>query len=504
MDLKAALNDLTHSLDFFHSESLLSVALVLMLSADLIFGKRLRGWYYYLMLLTVGGNTVLLFSEYHLQSEGFFMGQLRLDSLAQFFKILLNFAAILALTLTHSERALFRTKPVKGAQVSKQDGKGRGEYSVILLGMLLGLQIMFMSVSLVMIFISVELVSIASYILVAFRLDKSASEAAAKYLIFGAASSAVMLYGITLLYGSLGTFELSGMVSSLGDGSSGSFQVIVGASMLLAGLMFKIGAVPFHFWVPDVYVGGPTAVVSWLSVAPKFGGMVVLCRLSFEGFYQSAYAEEFRMLLVIAAMGSIILGNFSALWQQGIKRLLAYSSIAHAGYMLIPLTAMSEAGEMSFKFYALAYLLKSFAAFGMVIIIENRFGNDHIKTLSGLGRHYVLFGILMLIGMISLTGLPPTLGFTAKFLIFTSLWDAYTLSGNEWLFWLLIIGLFNTAVSLLYYLKIPFYMFFRTRAHQVKLGVSIFQNIYLMVLSFLLIILFFVSGSLINQIHVFS
>jgi NADH-quinone oxidoreductase subunit N len=359
------------------------------------------------------------------------------------------------------------------------------EFYIILLSIVLGLLLMTMAVNLVSLFVAIELVSIGSYLLVALPKQQKNLEAAINYLIFGATSSAIMLYGFSLLYGMTGDVVFVEEDFAQKVFNHQPLLVFTASLMAMGGLLFKIAAAPFHVWTPDVYQNAPTPVVSFLSVLPKIAALLALMR-----FLEGIHFEETRLLIgVISA--SLIIGNFSALRQVDAKKMLAYSSIAHAGFMLVGLCVSSEIGMQSATFYVLTYGLINVAAFFLLDILAINSGSVAINSFAGLGKKSPWLGICAVLIAIALVGLPPTVGFSGKLLIFTALWDGFQTSGDKYLFFLLIFGLINAAISLFYYLKIPFEMFFRESQNEAAIEITLVQQIILTVLTIAIVWLFF-------------
>jgi NADH-quinone oxidoreductase subunit N len=373
-----------------------------------------------------------------------------------------------------------------------------GEFYALLISMLLGLCLMTMSVNLLMIYLSIEIVSISSYILTAIEKNKKGLESGLKYILFGATSSAVMLYGMSLLYGMTGTLDITSP-----DFSRGLAQIDVVAStvaiiLTISGFLFKVSAAPFHIWTPDVYESAPTSVVAFFSVAPKIAGFLVAIR-----FY-SALPNQLQNITAVLALASITFGNFSALWQTDAKRMLAYSTIAHSGFILIGLVSMSQLGMNAIVFYLVIMLFTNLAAFLLLDFvnssnIEQR-TSDIEQQFKGLGRVNPFYGIMMLIVMISLAGLPPTAGFLAKLNIFTALWEAYQTTHESIMLWLFIFGLLNTAVSLFFYLKIPFMMFFKEPLENQHFELNSKQYFLAIILVLPILILFFKADWLMDLV----
>ncbi len=367
-----------------------------------------------------------------------FQHLLFLDNKAVFFKLLVISAWLF--TLLHI-RLLRYTFPT--------------ELNALLIATVLGMSLLCMATHWLIVYLALELLSLSSYLLVALSPTKKAAEGSLKYLLFGSISSAVMLYGISLIYGLTGTLDLTDAGMQLGLAANTSLVMNVAMLMTVGGLLFKLSLVPFHVWTPDVYEATPTPVVSFLSVAPKVAVLLVLMRVA------SAFPIQLMPLLGGIALISITVGNVAALWQQNMRRLLAYSSIAQAGYLLVGIVAFSRLGFESATFYSIAYLLLNMAAFLLVDILQPR-SETNLSNYAGLGKKHALVSVVLTIIMIALAGLPPTVGFTAKWLIFSSLWESYQLQSQSWLLWLLVGGIINAAISLAYYLRLPYILFFKS------------------------------------------
>ncbi|NPV55874.1 MAG: NADH-quinone oxidoreductase subunit N [Anaerolineae bacterium] len=326
-----------------------------------------------------------------------------------------------------------------------QIGK-RGEFYMLLLVSTLGMSLMASAADLVMLYLAIETTSIPLYILSGFitRDDKS-TEAGLKYMLFGAMTSAILLYAFSLIYGFTGTTQLYLMAekfSTVPIPLAGLGLVLL---MTVAGLAFKISAVPMHFWAPDVYEGAPAPVAGFLSTASKAAGFAVLMRVLAVAF--PALTGIWSTLLAVLAVATMLVGNLLALPQRNIKRLLAYSSIAQAGYILIGLATGSVDGANAIMYYLMAYLVTNLAAFGVVEVASRSLGSDQLADYRGLGRRSPGLGVALLLVLLSLGGIPPFAGFFGKFLVF-----AAAVQNN--LIWLVVIGVLNTVVGLYYYLRL--------------------------------------------------
>lgn len=336
---------------------------------------------------------------------------------------------------------------------------GIGEYYLLLLGAGLGIFFMVSTSNLLLLMLGLELLSLASYALAGFHKgDKRSAEAAMKYVVFGGLSAGIMLYGISLLYGITGTIDLAAMASGP-NSLAAQFQtspipVAVALVLVLAGFAYKVSVVPFHFWTPDVYEGAPTPVTTFLAVGSKAAGFGALLRFAGKLFLvQGAdgsiqqYGARVGTLLAILAAVTMTLGNLAALRQSSMKRMLAYSSIAHAGYVLMGLATMESNGWNAAMFYLAAYYFMNLGAFGFVLYFESVTGTDDIASLKGLGAKALWVSVPMVVFLVSLTGLPPTAGFMGKYMLFVAAMD-------NGLFWLSLVMALNSVVSLFYYFRI--------------------------------------------------
>ncbi len=329
------------------------------------------------------------------------------------------------------------------------------EYYSLLLLATSGMLFMASGYTLLTIWISLETMALASYILAGyFKRERRSIEAALKYFILGAMSSGILLYGISLLYGAAGTVQLSELSQKLADPAlKGNYLVPLGWLLLTAGLLFKVAAVPFHIWTPDVYVGAPTPVTGWLAVASKGASFAILLRILYEGLW--SVRAEWQTIVAIVAVITMVWGNIAALTQDNVKRMLAYSSIAHAGYILLGVLAVSEVGLWSVLFYLLAYTFITLGAFGTVILLERReYAGETCADYAGLARRSPFLAAMMLLFMVALTGIPPTGGFVGKFYLFAAALKA------GW-GWVAVIGVLTSAISLYYYFRIVLYMYLK-------------------------------------------
>ncbi len=362
-------------------------------------------------------------------------GMIRFDWLGFFFKILFMFAgAATALLLMDHETA----------------GQ-RGEAYVLLLASLLGMNLMAVSSDLIMLYLAIETASIPLYILAGFLLaDDRSTEAGFKYLLFGTLASTIMLYGFSLLFGFTGTTDLQKIAEVLTAGTISPLLAFGVLALIIVGLGFKLAIVPFHFWAPDVYQGSPTPVAGFLSTASKAAGFAVVVRFFFVAL--PAFAPSWTLIFAALAAITMTVGNLLALTQTNIKRLLAYSSIAHAGYALIGVVAFSQLGAASVVFYLAAYIATNLLAFGAVMAFSRVTGLEDVTDYAGLSRRNPLMGLMMLAAFLSLAGMPPFGGFVAKVFVFAAGVQAnYT--------WLVVVGIINSIIGVYYYLNVLKYVY---------------------------------------------
>ncbi len=326
-------------------------------------------------------------------------------------------------------------------------GIDRPEYYALMLISTAGMMVMVSSSNLMVIFLGLEIMSMPLYVLAGFmRSNLKSIESSAKYFFMGAFASAFLLYGIALVYGGTGTTDLRQIFMSSGIALQKSqLYLMIGAAMILIGFAFKIASFPFHMWVPDVYEGAPTPVTAFFSIAPKAAGVAALLRIFMIGF--GTVHAEFAPLFWILAFLTMTVGNLLALMQDNVKRMLAYSSIAHAGYLLIAVTAGIDEAISGALFYLLAYGFFNMGAFAILIIIENKSGgSNHIDTFKGLASRHPWLSVFLALFMFSLAGFPPTAGFFGKFYLFSAAIKAG-------LVWLVVLAVMNSLISVFYYLR---------------------------------------------------
>jgi NADH-quinone oxidoreductase subunit N len=374
-----------------------------------------------------------------------FTGAVALDNFATFFNITFLIAA--ALTILMSDEYL------------KREGYPIGEYYPLILFTTAGAMMMASGTDMMTIFLGLEVLSISLYVLAGlFRGQLRSNEAGLKYFLLGAFSTGFLLYGMALLYGVSGTTNIAdmGMYLSAHPALSTNPMAIAGMLLMSVGFLFKIAIVPFHMWAPDVYQGAPTPITAFMSAGPKAAAFAAFVRIFVLAL--GGMQDQWTTLLWVLAVLTMTVGNILAVYQTNLKRMLAYSSIAHAGYALVGLVAANQIGISGILFYLLAYTFMNIGAFA-ILVLAGKKGEDNLtlEGFSGFGYKRPFLGIAMTIFLFSLMGIPPTAGFAAKFYIFAGAVEAGYI-------WLVVLGVLNSAISLYYYLRIMVYMYFRDPA----------------------------------------
>lgn len=478
--------NLTTSLQLIKPEIALSILLVIVVLFDLIFDKRK----YLLPFIAIIGLLITAYfvveqfglNTFAFRTGGFGAGLVAVDSFAAFFKMIVILSTIFIILFSVASSEIVNTSD------------RHGEYYTLILGMVLGMFLVSSASELILIYLSIELLSLSSYILAGFlkTVDRS-SEASLKYVIYGSTASGVMLFGISILYGLTGTTNIYEMNVILQSAGYNTITFIFSGVMILAGIGYKVSIAPFHFWTPDVYEGAPIAITAYLSVASKAAGFALLIRFIKVTFFQSLSVDgswvllniiDWQRILVALSILTMTLGNFAALWQDNIKRMLAYSSIAHAGYLLLAVAILSNDGMIAVMLYFAIYLFMNLGAFFVVMLIANKIGSEEMDDYKGMGSSTAFLGVALSIFLLSLAGLPPTGGFIAKLYIFIALINADMIV-------VAFITLLNTVVAYYYYVRVLKNLYLvRTETSREKIQVS-FGNVIILLL---LLIPVFVLG----------
>ena len=433
-------------LHLFYPEVVLTATLLIAILADLIFRRTPAVVASIVMVgFVVAGIEVLAQSGIE---ASIFSNMIAVDSFAFFFKLLIMLSAILIVMFS------------LGSTELNSPGQKLGEYYSLLVALTLGMVLMAGASNLLMMYLAIELSSITSYILTGYTKEApDSSEASLKYVIYGALSSGLMLYGISIVYGLTGSLDIYTINQVLAQGNINLVALLIAGVLTIAGFGYKISAVPFHFWTPDVYEGAPITITAFLSVASKAGAFAMMIRFFKVTFIDSSVVSlphggwttfegfEWYQIIAVISVLTMTLGNLVAIWQNNLKRLLAYSSIAHAGYMLMGVVVLNNEGVAAILVYFVVYLFMNLGAFYVVMLVANKTGSEDIEDYKGLAARAPFVSAALAIFLVSLTGLPPTAGFIGKLYLFAALIN------SGWI-WLAIVGALNSVVSLYYYVRI--------------------------------------------------
>lgn len=423
-------------------EIFLLSAIVVVLLLDLFLTKPFKQATYYLTQISLFITGVMAFNLIDQPQAIIFSGSFILDNMASVFKVFMIGATMVAMVYTRHyliQHALFR-----------------GEHFVLVLLSVLGMMVMVSGYSLLTLYLGLEILSLSLYTLIAIARERSgAVEAALKYFVLGAIASGLLLYGMSMIYGISGSINITDIANFAANADLASRETLIlnfGLVFLVIGIAFKLGAVPFHMWVPDVYEGAPTSVTLFLSTVPKVAAVAMLVRILVDGL--GAMHAYWADLFIVLAVLSIALGSVIALMQTNIKRLLAYSTISHVGFIMLGFVTGVISGYGAAVFYVFVYILMSLAAFGIVILLNKKgFEADQISDFKGLSKHSPWFALMMLVVMLSMAGVPPFIGFYAKFFILQQVVSAGFVT-------LAVVAVVFAVISAYYYLQIIKSMYF--------------------------------------------
>jgi NADH-quinone oxidoreductase subunit N len=444
MDFTARLQDNIASLSYFVPELILVGVMLVLMVMDMAIKREQTPWLGIVALVGSILALIAVLAQYSLPAKGLFNNMMVIDPFALFFKLIFLGSMVMVVFLSMSSLELA--------------GRNVGEYFILITATTVGMFWMASATSLLTIFISIETVSITSFALASYlKTVKRSSEAGLKYTIYGAFSSGLMLYGFSLIYGLTGSLNIYEISRILDTSSPNPLTLFVAVLLVLAGFGYKIASVPFHFWAPDVYEGAPTPITAFLSVGPKAAGFALLIRFFNTGLattedgaiWNAVAGLNWPQLLAVVSAATMTLGNLIAIKQNNIKRLLAYSSIAHAGYALMGTVLLTREGVYATMFYLVAYYLMNLGAFLVVILCQDIVKSERIQDYRGLGFRAPAVAAAMTVFLFSLTGLPVTAGFVGKFYLLAAL-----VRGGEQYVWLAVVAIINTVISLFYYARI--------------------------------------------------
>jgi len=477
MDYSGIIQNNLNSLTYFLPELLLTGLVLLLVVTDLFLKKEKSPYVAFVALAGLVVVFVSVIQQYNLGSRSIFNDMLVVDPFSLYFKVIFLATAIMVIFLSFTSVELA--------------GRPVGEYFTLIVALTLGMSLMASATNLITIFISIEFVSIISFILATYlKTRRRSSEAGLKYAIYGAFSSGLMLYGLSILYGLTGTLNIYEIRDVLASSGANDLALLVSIILILAGFGYKIASVPFHFWAPDVYEGAPTPVTAFLSVGPKAAGFAILIRFfnvalttgggSGATEWSLVSNVDWGQILAVIAAATMTLGNLAAIVQKNLKRLLAYSSIAHAGYILMGTVLLTEQGIYASIFYLAIYYVMNLGAFLVVMLFHDIMGSENIDDYKGLAWRAPIPAIAMGVFLFALTGLPPTSGFVGKFYLF-----AAVVKAGPTYYWLALVGIINSVISLYYYARVLKAMFFdkaTDEAAEKSLAVSPFYLVLLAVL----------------------
>jgi NADH-quinone oxidoreductase subunit N len=423
-------------------EVVLSVVAMALLLINVFVKGEQKGYLGYLSIAGIIGTLFMLISAWGGSAVEGFSGSVVQDNFAIFFKVIFLVSAVLSILITD--------------QYLEREGCNQGEIYPLILFSTVGMMLMASGTDLMTIFLGLEVLSVSLYVLAGFnRSNLKSNEAGLKYFLLGAFSTGFLLYGMALTYGATGTTKIAKIASyiSMNGAATGNIMLVAGMLLMATGFAFKIAAAPFQMWTPDVYEGAPTPMTAFMSVGPKAAGFAAFLRVFLVAL--PAFKPDWSSLVWVLAVLTMTVGNITALYQQNIKRMLAYSSIAHAGYILVGFTAGNAVGTAGILFYMLSYAFMNIGAFAVIILVGKKGEeNNNVSDYAGFGYRHPILGIAMCIFLFSLAGIPPAAGFVGKFYLFSGAVQAGYI-------WLAVIGVLNSAASVYYYLRVMVFMYFK-------------------------------------------
>jgi NADH-quinone oxidoreductase subunit N len=421
------------------SEIFMLIMVCVVMLADLTVGENRRYIAYLLTQITLLGCALLTFLSFSIETNQTFSGMFVDDAMADILKLMVYGTVFAVLVYSH-------------AYISDR-GMLKGEFFSLILFATLGMMVMISASHFLTLYIGLELLSLSLYALVALRRDSViATEAAMKFFVLGALASGFLLYGMSMVYGATGTLHVSQFAQIIQSEASSKEVLVVGLVFIVAGIAFKLSAAPFHMWAPDVYQGAPTAVTLFIGSAPKFAAFGFVMRLLVEGLGEMV--ADWQGMLVILAVMSMAVGNIAAIAQTNIKRMLAYSTISHMGFLLLGFISADSNGYSSALFYVMAYVLMTLGTFSMIMLLcRNGFEAENIDDFKGLSKRNSWYAFITLLLMLSLAGIPPMIGFYAKMAVLQAVVNAGYI-------WLAVIAVLLSLIGAFYYLRIIKLMYF--------------------------------------------
>lgn len=491
--LAEKLENITKSVSGFYPELFLVGAMIAFLFIGLFAKSVVKDHGYRIVMLIL--LTTLSIQAYQLNNgvytHHYFLGMIKVNNVIVFLKMLMTIGSIVLVQYIGL-----------GKELEAKDKHINLEYFLLVLSLLLGSSLMVMSNNFLMLFIAIEFVSLVSYCLVMFASDmKKVRESAIKYFVFGATVASVMAYGMSLVYVESHSLYYDSIQQLFTNYAALPKMFWLGLMMFSCGVLFKLSLVPFHFWTPDVYEGSSFKVASLFAYVPKVAGIGVLIvflqTLRFEGI------EVVSSFIAIVAIASMVIGNFGALRQTDVKRLLGYSTIAQSGFLIVGLISLTTLGTQAILFYAFVYLFISFSAFVLADWLCKKSGDTTLMSLSGLGKKYPFMSVAITISMFGLIGLPPTVGFSGKYMILASLATTEGFTSNPLYITTFVIAIFTSVVSLFYYIKVPFYLFVKEGSTKNEIKISTQHKIFIVLITAPVVMGFIGWSWLIELINLF-
>lgn len=426
------------SLSHYIPELILCLTMVFLVLIESTYRNDQKEKNIFLTTLSLGllSSFIALLFHFHETPVMIFTGSIVIDSFGTFLKILIVLGTMGVVYL--------------GQNSNEIEYSLKSEFFILLVGVLIGGMLLISANNLLVTYIGIETLSILSYALASFnKRDERSSEAGLKYSLYGGVVSAVMLFGMSHIFGMFGTLNFTEMIPIMSSLTEGQVNILIPSFLFfMAGIAYKIACFPFHMWAPDVYEGAPLPITTFFAIVPKLAGMGIMMRVTKNLFLnESPFQDPWMITLSTMAVLTMTVGNISAIKQRSLKRMLAFSSISHAGFMLLGVILLDQSAMSAVLFYSAIYLSMTLVAFFILSFIQNTYGNDHLERFSGMIHRYPLMAIIMSITMFSLSGLPPLAGFVAKFNILSSLiiHEHYTLA---------VFAVINSVISLSYYLNI--------------------------------------------------
>ncbi len=458
-------------------EIFLLAMLSFILIVDVMLKDEQRFITYVLSLITLAGCAWLTFKGLNTEPVYVMSSMFVDDAMADVLKLALYLAVAIMMVYSRSYLQL--------------RGLYKGEYYVLTLFATLGMMVMISASHFLTLYLGLELLSLSLYAMVALNRDSPvATEAAMKYFVLGAIASGMLLYGMSMIYGSTGSLLLSDVSVALQEGIGQKIPLVFGVVFIVAGLAFKLGAVPFHMWVPDVYQGAPTPVTLFISSAPKLAAFAFTIRLLVQGL--EVLHTDWRDMLILLSVLSMALGNITAIAQTNLKRMLAYSTISHMGFLLLGILAGSQNGYSASMFYSVVYALMSLGGFGMILLLSRQgFESEELDDLKGLNQRSPWAAFLMLLLMFSMAGIPPTVGFYAKLSVLQAVVEAD-------LIWLAVVAVLFSLIGAYYYLRIVKLMYFDEPIQSAPIQASSDMRLALSVNGLAILVLGILPGPLMN------